>query len=222
MSVRHRGFTLIELLVVIAIIAILAAILFPVFARAREKARQTSCLSNLKQIGLANMMYAQDYDERLVNQFSYSPSPHLYWWFDLLMPYMNNYQIIECPSGGFPYHPTYNTTNRPPGLPQVGTLSYALAHISHDANHVAITPQGGAKLAAIPEPAGTINFFDSNNHQMFTGGSADYRLLNIMDGGSTSRVAERHNDGFNCAFVDGHAKWLNSTQPGMWTTKAGD
>ncbi|MFO8079838.1 MAG: prepilin-type N-terminal cleavage/methylation domain-containing protein, partial [Armatimonadota bacterium] len=64
MSTHRRGFTLIELLVVIAIIAILAAILFPVFARAREKARQTSCLSNLKQLGLGMQMYAQDYDER--------------------------------------------------------------------------------------------------------------------------------------------------------------
>ncbi len=63
---KHRGFTLIELLVVIAIIAILAAILFPVFARAREKARQTSCLSNVKQLGLGFLMYAQDYDERLL------------------------------------------------------------------------------------------------------------------------------------------------------------
>ena len=62
---RKQGFTLIELLVVIAIIAILASILFPVFARAREKARQTSCLSNMKQLGLACSMYAQDYDELL-------------------------------------------------------------------------------------------------------------------------------------------------------------
>jgi prepilin-type N-terminal cleavage/methylation domain-containing protein len=63
----NKGFTLIELLVVIAIIAILAAILFPVFAQAREKARQTSCLSNCKQIGLSLQMYAQDYDETLPN-----------------------------------------------------------------------------------------------------------------------------------------------------------
>src|SRR5476651_819462 len=71
---RH-GFTLIELLVVIAIIAILAAILFPVFARAREQARRTSCLSNMKQIGLALFMYAQDYDETLPERYGCSDVP---------------------------------------------------------------------------------------------------------------------------------------------------
>ncbi len=93
--IRH-GFTLIELLVVIAIIAILAAILFPVFARAREQARKTSCLSNLKQIGLACHMYAQDYDELFPVDYHIC-NPHLRF-VNQIMPYVKNYQIFYCPS----------------------------------------------------------------------------------------------------------------------------
>ena len=91
----RRGFTLIELLVVIAIIAILAAILFPVFARAREKARQASCLSNLKQLGLGLMMYAQDYDERLPGTYTMvPPGPWpLVFWPQIILPYVKNTQI---------------------------------------------------------------------------------------------------------------------------------
>ncbi|NCO34344.1 MAG: hypothetical protein AUJ92_17170 [Armatimonadetes bacterium CG2_30_59_28] len=89
----RRGFTLIELLVVIAIIAILAAILFPVFARAREKARTASCQSNLKQIGLAQVMYSQDYDETIMPN-GLTP----YYWSDLLQPYIRNRQVFDCPS----------------------------------------------------------------------------------------------------------------------------
>ena len=92
----RKGFTLIELLVVIAIIAILAAILFPVFARAREQARKTSCLSNLKQIGLACHMYAQDYDE-LFPVDNHICNPHLRL-LNEIMPYVKNYQIFYCPS----------------------------------------------------------------------------------------------------------------------------
>ena len=88
---RHAGFTLIELLVVIAIIAILAAILFPVFARAREKARQASCTSNLKQIGLAVNMYATDFD-------GYLPFGGKYDLDDVLPAYTKNTQIFRCPS----------------------------------------------------------------------------------------------------------------------------
>src|SRR2546430_4747212 len=112
MRSRTSGYTLIELLVVIAVMAILAAILFPVFAQAREKARQTACLSNGRQMGTAILMYAQDYDERvffrastaspsvshtgaiLPNAASVNP---VRWW-NALLPYMKNTQILVCPS----------------------------------------------------------------------------------------------------------------------------
>src|SRR5437588_9800392 len=103
MITRKRGFTLIELLVVIAVIAILAAILFPVFAQAREKARQATCFGNLKQINLAEMMYAQDYDEFVTQLWFYGtdandPSLHSVYWHVFLQPYIKNYRIFLCPS----------------------------------------------------------------------------------------------------------------------------
>jgi prepilin-type N-terminal cleavage/methylation domain-containing protein/prepilin-type processing-associated H-X9-DG protein len=100
---QHRAFTLIELLVVIAIIAILAAILFPVFAQAREKARQTSCLSNVKQIGLGILMYVQDYDEvfppanRYYDGDSAGNDPWTTSWAVVTQPYAKNYDIYYCP-----------------------------------------------------------------------------------------------------------------------------
>ena len=93
----RKGFTLIELLVVIAIIAILAAILFPVFARARAKARQASCASNVKQLMLGILMYNQDYDGRLPMVYN-DISGTRYWWFYRIQPYCKNTQIFKCPS----------------------------------------------------------------------------------------------------------------------------
>src|ERR1035438_3258806 len=96
---RFKAFTLIELLVVIAIIAILAAILFPVFARARESARRSSCLSNMKQADLANLMYTQDYDETLptlARDFSTTPFTTIDF-ASVLQPYIKNAQIFYCP-----------------------------------------------------------------------------------------------------------------------------
>ena len=94
----QRAFTLIELLVVIAIIAILAAILFPVFAQAREKARSIACLSNLKQIGMATRLYSQDFDGVLVpNYLNNSANTGWIYW-DLLMPYVKNWDVFVCPN----------------------------------------------------------------------------------------------------------------------------
>src|SRR5579862_2560238 len=115
MKHTRRGFTLIELLVVIAIIAILAAILFPVFAQAREKARAISCLSNVKQIDLGWQMYMQDYDEEWIFRPGHTPSASGFcdWkyicgynvpsqdWQDLIQPYIKNYAIFDCPSAPY-------------------------------------------------------------------------------------------------------------------------
>ncbi|MGI5820019.1 MAG: DUF1559 domain-containing protein [Armatimonadota bacterium] len=124
---RSRGFTLIELLVVIAIIAILAAILFPVFARAREKARQTSCLSNQKQIGLGVAMYTQDFDERFPPAYTGSGNRRVSGFYDGIGPYTKNEQMYICPSGSFNF--TYARTDLEPGVgfyKQTMKASYAM------------------------------------------------------------------------------------------------
>ena len=192
----RRGFTLIELLVVIAIIAILAAILFPVFARAREKARQSTCLSNVKQIMLASLSYAQDYDEWLCICYPLPVAPYYFWNPTVndgaLAPYVKNAQIWQCPSDP--------TQARGYGLVvhEAGGYYYA----SYEARH----------MAKIPRPAETIYCGDNDNYTRATGAlyaNGGLYLYGCSVYGSTYSNSIRHNGGGNYGFVDGHAKWFS-------------
>ncbi|NUP98667.1 MAG: DUF1559 domain-containing protein [Armatimonadetes bacterium] len=181
----RRAFTLIELLVVIAIIAILAAILFPVFAKAREKARQSSCQSNTKQIGLAFQQYMQDYDERTQHQWG-CPTSWPTWGanpvpfeFELLNPYVKNAQIWRCPSAG-----QTNYTVCTAGAP---------TYPCHYAWNVWLNRNA---MANVQSPASTVVLTDGTNNYY-------YRR---QDGTGWAPIT-RHNDGWNTLFFDGHVKW---------------
>jgi prepilin-type N-terminal cleavage/methylation domain-containing protein/prepilin-type processing-associated H-X9-DG protein len=173
-SKSKRGFTLIELLVVIAIIAILAAILFPVFAQAREKARQISCLSNLKQIGLADMQYSQDYDEALVPDWI---GPSASWlgyagdqrWMDILQPYVKSVSMFNCPddaqSGPAKYQYSNGNEGWLPGTSFYNAGSYGINNTYWDGSEGVHAPSYGATpgaspvaLASLAHPATTIHF----------------------------------------------------------------
>jgi prepilin-type processing-associated H-X9-DG protein len=166
-------------------------------------------------------MYAQDYDERMAYYYRYYPpgSTVLYWWGDLLQPYVKNYQILECPSGSWGY-----TYARPSGLPDPLVCSYAMPNMTIDINGVAIPGISGNSMAILVEPANTILLVDSTTTEIYTGGTSSFTLLDCTDLGTRgyTRVAKRHNDGFNSVFCDGHAKWLKASMPGMWTTIGGD
>ena len=177
---RRNGFTLIELLVVIAIIAILAAILFPVFARAREKARQSSCLSNVKQLMLGTLMYAQDYDEVLPRHINdhlgdeWPGGERYLGWTYMIEPYIKNRQILMCPS-----RTTANTHYNYWMIP----TNYAIRE------RVA-----GRTLAYFTVPSETFMYTDNTSFQH---GDDDSDL---------QRIDHRHNEMANIAFIDGHCK----------------
>jgi prepilin-type N-terminal cleavage/methylation domain-containing protein len=155
---RHsfrRGFTLIELLVVIAIIAILAAILFPVFAQARERARQISCLSNSRQLATANFMYTQDYDETLLPSTNYGvdPADPLRIWPGMILPYVKNEGVFVCPSGINAAYP------KDWSVRGVGSIGYnGLAGYDPVG---AEAPTSTASLASLDEPARTVLLADT-------------------------------------------------------------
>ncbi len=213
---KRTGFTLIELLVVIAIIAILAAILFPVFARVREKARQTSCLSNLKQLTLGVMMYTDDYDEVLPwDDLDYDGSGDDSYgdgtWRGMIMPYVKNTQIFMCPSR------TFETRAFDGRFDDYGMYAgYGINYAHYDwGTH---TPPYAQPLSCIQDASNCIILMES---------PGIHEVANPMGEDAVRWVpnaswAVRHNGGANYSFCDGHAKWLKPSQldpeNGDWLT----
>ena len=210
----RKGFTLIELLVVIAIIAILAAILFPVFARAREKARQANCQSNLKQITLGWLMYIQDYDETVPPLYTVTPgiSGGYFHTPELLHPYIKNAQLWLCPSdrtnaqafeeGGIRCNYGYNQSRF------VGRLNFDSGRLS---------------LAQLEDPVQTIVWIDDTN--LYAGPYDPPVPTNYNPAAAVpdtlaangTRAVQRHNEQYNIGFADGHVKSQTTTQYRHWS-----
>ncbi|MCC6445625.1 MAG: prepilin-type N-terminal cleavage/methylation domain-containing protein [Armatimonadetes bacterium] len=233
---NRRAFTLIELLVVIAIIAILAAILFPVFAQAREKARAISCLSHMKQIGNALMMYIQDWDEtgvwfynnRTRTAFTNEHGvdiPVVGYWYWNLYPYTKSWEVFGCASCG--KMPSQWDSNGDGSLdvpdPRTFGFGIAWAHVAGCTGYV-------KRLAQITAPANTIFIADSSTWARFGNDNAGYQDIYCPIGKHADAglhdcfrdncssndgkllppsgwISKRHAGGANCVFMDGHAKW---------------
>ena len=217
------GFTLIELLVVIAIIAILAAILFPVFAQAREKARAASCLSNVKQMGLAVEQYKQDYDGWY--PFGVNLRPTTRNWYDAFLdPYIKNSQVTRCPSQpdewqiGYSYNQMFGYRM---GDSRAGDPTYYASFCGKT-----IPIYDGVNEAGVTEPATSILMTEASLYYYYLVMDAGYApataYVNLsiffpnanattMRNRFAKKEAEIHTGGANNLYADGHAKWQRLT-----------
>jgi len=198
---ESRLFTLIELLVVIAIIAILAAMLLPALAKAREKARAVSCVSNLKQIGLAINMYAGDSDDFLPPVYDNGPeNTHWPWWTEKLAPYTGDWKVYTCPSN-ITVTDSWQRTLDTGGLCPVTGLHYAALQ-----THVWVGDgnRQSRRQAPFLEPAGTFMFTERDS--IYT-----HYCPNCRSTTEVPRITI-HNNGANGVFGDGHVEHRNSNQ----------
>ena len=186
---RRSGFTLIELLVVIAIIAILAAILFPVFARARAKAQQNNCLSNVKQLALGTLMYCSDYDQKIPGQ--YRAGPPAMGWAGVIQPYVKNTQIFLCPSDPKPAgSATYVN----------GACSYALNYNGYGFRWDNGAYQLGNGCVSIDRWQ-----YPSERMLLAENQVGNFGLYWV---GCETQIPNWHNEGANLGFADGHCKFM--------------
>ncbi|HOJ21967.1 MAG TPA: DUF1559 domain-containing protein [Armatimonadota bacterium] len=237
LSVHQKGrsaFTLIELLVVIAIIAILAAILFPVFARARENARKSSCQSNLKQLAMGILQYAQDYDERFpyANRTGIplsSPPPGGFWyqeggsgsafWPQMVYPYINNLEVFTCPSGARAYasgpfrgHYGCNELIMPdrfsptPPLSQAQLTAPASTFLCFDSGAYFLGP------SRVTSPSGNFWYIPGTGDILGLDPTQPQGGYVITDALRQDFSSGRHFHGINMAYADGHVKWLKTEQ----------
>jgi len=228
----RAGFTLIELLVVIAIMSILASILYPVFARAREQARKTACASNMRQLAMALLQYADDYDETLplysqgtgyLGSLGYGggDGPR---WADMIFPYVRNTQVYDCRSGthrlailsGGSYFEintySYGYVSPSSGGADYGVASRALGDIPDPSGTIALAEDGRQDDAADAESIGRVIPGAADTLEGMAG-----RVNGMRHTGASTTDVKAH--AFNATYVDGHVKFvrLPDTFPTQWT-----
>ena len=223
---RHQhGFTLLELLVVVAIIAILAAILFPVFSRARENARRSSCQSNLKQIGMTLLQYSQDYDEIIVGHyfkgFEGDDHPGAYRWMDAIYPYVKSQAVFDCPSDTSIDKYVYRQPAQIHTTGSYGSYGINNAYWGESGISGAASALDHNKLLALSDlqtPSTTVWVTDTSRILAYQNNNFEIQWENIaaaptsVGGGeppSLSDMSARHLNNVSVLYCDGHVKSVN-------------